>query len=153
MSLTFEQILLTIYQENFALGQFSLADNNDGKGTIISQWNVPQINQPTHDEVMSLGTPAIERLFYLNELQLFISKRIQIKIDSTALSKGYADAISCCSYCNSSNTQWKTESLAFIVWRDTVWDYAYQLLAAYQNNSDPLPTPDFVLSAIPGIQW
>ena len=151
MSLTFEQIVLTAYKDQFEAGQIELSDN--GEGIYISQWNVPDVYQPSYEEIMALDSPALERLFELYRLQNQASNSIQKHIDLTAMKKSYANGTSCCSYYNSQNQVWAAEGAIFTAWRDSVWEYAYNLLADYENNAQDLPSIQSIMDGLPVIQW
>ena len=137
MSLTFVQILITAYRDNFQLGQFSLSDNNDGNGPFISSWNVPNISQPTYEEVMQLDTPTLESLFNFYTFVDEGTPLLAAYIDNVAQQKQYKDAVSCASYINSTNTTWKGQATSFITWRDLVYNYVLAQETLMQNGFEP----------------
>ena len=74
----------------------------------------------------------------------------QSQLDSLAQSWGYDSMISAASYANSTNAQFKAESLALIAWRDDVWTAAYVLLANVQAGKKSAPkTVDAFLNQLP----
>jgi hypothetical protein len=118
----------------------------------IALWTVPNEPQPTEQELIDFGIAnarAIE--IYLTSIDA--SNQSQLVIDSTARSKGYGDGVSCASYATSTNVLWKNESIAFIAWRDSVWDYLYALLARISGGSDPIPSVQQIIDGIPPIIW
>lgn len=119
---------------------------------LISDWYVPNIPKPKESELIAKAS-LNPRPYELNILELQVLPQLQFKIDLIARSRGYADGVSCSSYINSTNLSWKIEAMAFIVWRDSVWNYAYALLASYEGNNNPLPAVQSVLDGIPVIQW
>lgn len=153
MSLTFEQILITAYRQNFALGQFSMADFNDGNGIVISSWNVPNVTQPTHDEVMALDTPSLEASFNFYAFVDTGTPLLASYIDSVAQQEQYNDAVSCASYINSTNNTWKAQASAFIAWRDSVYTYVIAQEALMQSGARTIPTFAEFETELPVIAW
>ncbi len=153
MSLTFVQILITAYRDNFQLGQFSLSDNNDGNGPFISRWNVPNISQPTYEEVMQLDTPSLEALFNFYTFVDEGTPLLATYIDNVAQQKQYKDAVSCASYINSTNATWKAQATTFIAWRDSVYTYVIAQETLMQNGSRTIPTFAEFQSELPIISW
>jgi hypothetical protein len=153
MSLTFEQIMLTAYRSNFLLGQFTLADYNDGNGVVIASWNVPDVTEPTHDQVMALDTPTLESLFSFYAFIDAGEPLLAAYIDSVAQQQQYASAVSCASYVTSTNTTWQAQAVAFIAWRDSVYDYVIAQEALMQNGTRTIPTFTEFKTELPVISW
>jgi hypothetical protein len=82
-----------------------------------------------------------------------IADLIESLVDDTARSKQYENGVSLASYANSTVEQWKLEAATFIAWRDSVWAYAYEQLAIYSGNEEPLPSVDQFMESLPKIQW
>lgn len=81
------------------------------------------------------------------------TKEIQNHIDTVAKSKNYENGFSCATYVNSTIPQWKAEAETFIIWRDSVWSYAYQELEKVQSNLRDQPTVQELIEELPNIQW
>jgi len=118
----------------------------------IAYWNVPNEVQPTEADLLAYGA-LHERAIEIYSVATQSSPLIQRLLDTTAQSRQYYDAASCVSYVTSSNTTWQTESQAFIAWRDSVWDYAYNLYNTLSGNEDPIPSIDDVINGCPVITW
>lgn len=119
---------------------------------LIDQWLVPNEQQPTEADLLSYGLEhqlAIE----VNALSIDCAARLQYLIEQTAKAKNYESALSCVSYSSSQNVQWKAEADTFIVWRDSVWAYAYNLLDEALSGIIPIPTVETVINGIPVIVW
>lgn len=153
MSLTFEQILITAYRQNFALGQFTMADFNDGNGVVISRWNVPNVTQPSHDEVMALDTPTLEELFNFYAFVDAGTPLLAAYVDGVARQQQYNDAVSCASYVNSTNATWKAQAETFIAWRDSVYTYVITQETLMQNGSRSIPSFEDFKTELPVITW
>lgn len=79
---------------------------------------------------------------------------IEAHIDAVAKSRGYASGISVASYAGSSVAKWAAESTAFVAWRDAVWLFAHERLAAVQAGSPPAPaTTEALIAELPVMTW
>ncbi len=119
---------------------------------VIALWTVPNEPQPTEQELIDYGI-ANARAIEISMTASNAAQQSQLIIDATARSKQYADGVSCASYSTSSNVQWKNEAIAFIDWRDSVWNYLYALLATISGGSDPIPPVQQILDGIPPMVW
>lgn len=118
----------------------------------IVAWTVPNEPQPTEQELIDYGV-VHARAIEINLTAINAAQQSQLVIDSTARTKGYGDGVSCASYATSTNVIWKNEAIAFIDWRDSVWNYLYALLAAISGSSDPIPSVQEILNGIPPMVW
>lgn len=152
MPMTFEQIITTYYSQEFARGLFGLAMDNGQ--IVISFWNVPNVPEPTYEQVMALGTPELEFQYNLQNFFIQFSPFIQNFIDSIAIARGYGSSLYCLSYINSSNIQWRNDAETFNAWRDAVWVYIEQQKVLIQNGTRPIPTNlSELTSELPAIIW
>lgn len=78
---------------------------------------------------------------------------IQFRVEETAKSRGYDNAVSCASYVNSTNPAWSSEASVFIAWRDAVWTYTYGELEKVQSGLRSQPTVRAFVSELPEITW
>ena len=75
--MTFYEIITTVYANAWAKAQFVLCQHSEEEGITIQSWNVPNVAQPTHAEVMAMETPEMDFTFaynsfivdYLSQLQ------------------------------------------------------------------------------------
>jgi hypothetical protein len=74
-------------------------------------------------------------------------------LDTVAQSRRYDNAISLALHTSSSIPAWAAEAAAFVSWRDAVWSYAYEQLAAVQSGQAPAPTVSGFIASLPAIQW
>jgi hypothetical protein len=153
MSMNVEQILTTVYATQFAQGLFGMADYNDGKGVVIQFWNVPNVPQPTQEQILAMDTPQLEQQYLFNQTYASFVPQLAKYIDTVAQGKQYDDGVSCASYFNSTVTQWKNEATTFIAWRDAVYNYAIAQYALMESGQRTVPTfPEFQ-SELPVITW
>lgn len=76
---------------------------------------------------------------------------IENAIDALILSKAkgkYNSVVSCITYLNSSNPQWRAEAQAFLSYRDAVWLYVIGELAKVELGTRTLPTPEDAVAEI-----
>lgn len=78
---------------------------------------------------------------------------IQLHIDATAKSRGYADGVALAGYSTSAIPTWAAEAASFIAWRDQVWVHAYTELAKVQGGQRAVPTIDGLIAELPTIKW
>lgn len=78
---------------------------------------------------------------------------LKLHFDSIAQTRDYDNQQSCASYVSSTNLHWKDEALAFVAWRDIVWEEAYTVLSQVESGQIEPPTiPDFI-AQMPLIDW
>lgn len=151
--MNFYEIITTVYADSWKLNQFTLCQNNETDGVVIQSWNVPNTPQPSHEEVMAMGTPELEHAYNLNEFKNNGSILIVYYMDSVAQQRQYDSSLSCASYSNSSNIQWKSEADAFIAWRDSVFSYTIAQIALMESNQRSIPTLEEFKTELPAIVW
>lgn len=78
---------------------------------------------------------------------------IQAHVDDAARSKLFRDGVTLASYASSTNPAWASEAQAFVAWRDQVWAYAYQELAAVMSGERRQPTVAEIVGELPAISW
>lgn len=118
---------------------------------VLDTWNVEGVPRPTVQELLNM-IPELEPVYQLNQLKAASRGLIQNLLDTTAQSKTYADALHCVSYGLSTNVQWNAEALAFIAWRDSVYEKSLQILAGIEQGA-PVPTEQEFLAELPTIVW
>ncbi|HAT1964749.1 TPA: hypothetical protein I8Z55_000360 [Legionella pneumophila] len=80
-------------------------------------------------------------------------KAIKQHLDKKAQEKNYESEYSIASYTDSTNQQWKLEAQSFVIWRDSVWLYAYSELALIQSGEKPVPTIEEFIQSLPDLNW
>ena len=71
---------------------------------------------------------------------------LDMHIQETARNAAFVDALSLVSYAQSRNHVWKAQARAFLVWRDTVWEYAQEAF----ETLDPSQELESNLADLPG---
>jgi hypothetical protein len=114
-------------------------------------WKVPGIEEP---KVQSLLEESSQWELAYNLFCAFNNylNYINFILNNTARLKQYDNAVSCASYANSTNLQWKAEAEAFIAWRDAVFNYAITIQKEVQDGA-PIPDFDTFKNNMPVINW
>ena len=81
------------------------------------------------------------------------TKAIQAMLDNAAIARRYDSAATMATYTNSTNGTWSAEATALVAWRDAVWLYAYQQLAAVLAGEREQPTIEELLAELPEPNW
>lgn len=125
----------------------------DGNGPIfITYWNVSGVMQPTVEALQAM-IPTYQHLFYYDYFVDVGLPMLEQYIDSVAQQKNYSSSVSCASYVNSTNTQWKNESIAFIAWRDSIYTYVIAQQGLMQSGVRTIPTFAEFQTELPTITW
>lgn len=78
---------------------------------------------------------------------------IQNVIDATAREKQFRDGVTLASYVASTVEPWASQAIAFVAWRDNVWQYAYSELSKVQAGDREQPTIEAFLHELPEMVW
>lgn len=79
---------------------------------------------------------------------------VQAHLDATARTRNYDGILSACSYATSTNLPFSVEGQAAVAWRDAVWLYCYQQLAAVQAGARSIPASTAAFIAeLPVMSW
>lgn len=78
---------------------------------------------------------------------------VQRHLDATAKTRNYDGILSLASYATSTNPTFAAEGQAGVAWRDAVWAYCYQALAAVQAQTRAVPTWEELKAELPAMVW
>ena len=106
---------------------------------------VPQ--RPTPDHIWSGAAWALDPARYQQTLEA----AVQSHLDSRAAERGYSGILSATSYATSNHPRFGAEGRAYAAWRDAVWDYCYQELAAVQQGLRAIPTVEALIAELPAL--
>jgi hypothetical protein len=76
------------------------------------------------------------------------SHLVQKYLDDGAVSQGYDDIVSACSYAGAPNA-FQEESISFLVWRADVWVAAHNLFNEVLGGARSMPTDEDLISLLP----
>jgi hypothetical protein len=87
------------------------------------------------------------------EVQAASVLAVQRRLDDFARTRGYDSILSACSYAASTVASFKAEGAYCVGARDTHWQKCYQIMAAVQAGTRPVPTVQQVLAEMPALAW
>ena len=88
------------------------------------------------------------------KLKSSIEQQTQQRLDNFAKSRNYDGILSCCSYVNSTNLQFKGEADYCLTARDETWTVLYQILSDVENDIRSMPSGYYEIeSELPVLQW
>lgn len=74
-------------------------------------------------------------------------------LDARAQERRYDNAVSISTYVGSTNPAWAAEAVAFVAWRDAVWEHAYTELDKVMTGQRPQPTVEDFIAELPAMAW
>lgn len=77
----------------------------------------------------------------------------QQRLDDFARTRGYDGILSLCTYATSAEPKFKAEGQYAVEARDATWAKCYEVLAAVEAGSRPMPTLDELLAELPVLTW
>lgn len=115
--------------------------------------SIPAVPGNRHyDEIIAAGT-SVEPFEPPPPTEAEYAGAIQVHIDNTARTRGYADGVACASYITSTMPSWQAEAAAFVPWRDSVWLSAYTIMGQVQAGQRSSPTIQDLIAELPVITW
>ena len=78
---------------------------------------------------------------------------VQKHLDDFARTRGYDGILSACTYATSTVPKFKAEGQYAVEARDATWAKCYEVLAAVEAGSRPMPTLDELLAELPVLKW
>lgn len=149
-----KQIIEDYFATNYSTTILETEDIDWGRGSNQSKYYTFYSIDPIIDlsqSKLDLRIPIIKlngNSFYTEEV--YVPKLedytgyIQNTLENKAKEYKYDNIISACSYINSSNTQFKNESIAFNAWRDYLWGPVLDQLKLDLANGNPPDVEQFI---------
>ena len=78
---------------------------------------------------------------------------VQKRLDDFARTRGYDNILSATTYATSTNPKFAVEGQYAVAARDATWAKCYEVLAAVEAGSRPMPTLDELLAELPTLTW
>lgn len=78
---------------------------------------------------------------------------VQQHLDNFARTRNYDGILSAVTYATSQELKFKTEGQYAVGARDATWAKCYEILAAVETGSRPMPTLDGLLAELPVLVW
>lgn len=80
-------------------------------------------------------------------------RAVDAHVEAVAQARGYNNAATLASYINSTVQDWADEAAAFIPWRDGVWVYTFNTLAAVEGGASPPENPAALVALLAAPPW
>lgn len=81
------------------------------------------------------------------------AQSVQQHLDDFARTLGYDGIMSACTYATSTVPKFKAEGQYAVEARDATWAKCYEVLAAVEAGSRPMPTLEELLTELPVLTW
>lgn len=81
------------------------------------------------------------------------AQSVQQHLDDFARTLGYDGIMSACTYATSTVPKFKAEGQYAVEARDATWVKCYEVLAAVEAGSRPMPTLEELLTELPVLTW
>lgn len=78
---------------------------------------------------------------------------VQQRLDDFAKTRNYTNVMSAATYATSTVPKFKAEGQYAVEARDATWAKCYEILAAVEAGSRPMPTLDELLAELPVLTW
>lgn len=124
---------------------YSLRD--DGEGPFIDAWNI-QAPIPSNDELTAASVFA-EKLQIIAQY----TAGVQLHLDTFARTRSYDGILSAATYATSQVPKFKAEGQYAVEARDATWAKCYEILAAVESGSRPMPTLEELIAELPALVW
>ena len=125
---------------------------SSASGAYVTTWPAERVTQISSEAELGdvlrpfgLSVPAPTQQDYADA--------IESHMETVAQSRGYQDADRLASYTTSGNATWSAEAVTFSAWRDAVWAYSFEQMAAVQSGVRQAPTVDGLIAELPAIDW
>ena len=149
MSLNLVEICTLKYPGQIEAGNISFRKPDNE--ILFGEWKVPGIPRPKESEVLA-EADAWDLPYQMSNAFNTYSSYIDTLLDSTANSRSYGSAVAVATYVSSTNDTWRNEAVAFVAWRDAVFNYALKVQKDVQEGMK-IPSLDDFISGIPAITW
>lgn len=83
----------------------------------------------------------------------FFRHEIQKRLDSFAQTRGYDNALSCCSYADSLVEKFASEGKYMKLSRDQHWNICYQIITDVQAGNRGIPTLEQLFNELGPLEW
>lgn len=149
--MTIVDVCALVYPGQQDLGNITFGQDAGGP-IFITSWNVPNIPQPTVEELEAM-IPDLQNQFDLWYFVNIGQPQLMPYLDTVAQERQYDSAVSCASYISSTVVQWKAQAEAFVSWRDSVFVYTIAQVQLMQSGSRTVPTFEEFKTELPQMVW
>lgn len=121
------------------------------KEMLIKLVNKNKLTATDYEEIVS--DKFLNAKLTKEEIQTHLTKVVQDYMDTTVQTRGYDNIHTVCTYATSTDSTFKTEGLACVKWRDTVWRKCYDILAEIKEGTRTIPTEKELIAELPILNW
>lgn len=139
----------------------------DGRADVWLRKNIKEVEVQALEEGAAPSTnwQAEEEYFETDKalntiMEERLTQYVQSILDQKANEKRYDSALTCISYKDSTDENFRAEALKFITWRDKVWRTCYDIMAVALNGQKYIETWEGVIpnevelqAALPAFVW
>lgn len=107
------------------------------------------------DEPIPMGEQLQELIVMGERLVTILEYTAALKrhLDFIARARDYDSEQSIISYLSSTNATWRSEAVAYLAWRDSVWDAAYNVFDLVESGTIEVPPLVEFIENLPKITW
>lgn len=152
MAINLVDIVELKYPGQIFSGNIAFRKESESAPFEIVKWTVPNVPQPLEHDLL-LESSLWEIAHKVKTLEDAATQLLSNALDIKAQERKYKDANAIISYLGSSNPDWAAEARAFVVWRDSVYEYSINILEQIGQGSIPPPTLDEFIGGLPVMVW
>lgn len=124
-----------------------------GMGSLaVFMWRTRR-NDSRQDEVANQFGEMVEIMRGLAQAQQDRADQQSRRADDFAKTRNYTNIMSAATYATSTVPKFKAEGQYAVEARDATWAKCYEILAAVEAGSRPIPTLDELLAELPVLTW
>lgn len=115
--------------------------------TINIQTGIETVRDMTPEELQALPKPTPEQII------AGFTAAVQQRLDDFAKTRGYDGILSAATYATSTVPTFAAEGQYAVQIRDATWAKCYEILAAVEAGTRPVPTLDELTAELPVMTW
>lgn len=114
------------------------------------EWGAPELVEMTPEEIDAHPNPPPPTI---EQIVAQYTAAVQKHLDVFARTRNYDGIVSAATYATSTAPKFKAEGQYAVEARDATWVKCYEVLAAVESGSRPMPTLDELLAELPVLTW
>lgn len=114
--------------------------------------NIERVGLDEHGNIFEIPETATS-LPTQEEQILLVSQAVHNHLNNEVRKKDYDSILSCVSYENSTDEQYRADALAVIAWRDRVWGNYYEMVNDVISGIITVPDPKEFVNTLTRLEW